>query len=149
MKKGFTLIELLAVVMIMGILAAIAVPQYRRSVNRARIAEAENMLAPMYESRERWAIENGYRSFALSGGTGFKASMLDIGVKNAASISGAKVTTDNYEYDLSKPLAVTAKLLKGAAVKGTIFAFDGNKLYCCGAECETSYNFKTGDIKCF
>lgn len=54
MKKGFTLIELLAVVLIMGILSAIAMPQYRRSLNRARIAEAENMLAPMYESRERW-----------------------------------------------------------------------------------------------
>ena len=81
MKKGFTLIELLAVVLIMGILSAIAMPQYRRSLNRARIAEAENMLAPMYESRERWAIENGYRSFGASGGAGFAATMLDIGVK--------------------------------------------------------------------
>lgn len=147
MKKGFTLIELLAVVMIMGILSAIAMPQYRRSLNRARIAEAENMLAPMYESRERWAIENGYRSFGASGGAGFNATMLDIGVKNANSIAGSKVTTTNYEYDLSNALAVKATLLRGSGVKGTVFAYDGNEMYCCGTACEDVFNFDT--TKCF
>ena len=141
MKKGFTLIELLAVVLIMGILSAIAMPQYRRSLNRARIAEAENMLAPLYESRERWAIENGYRSFGASGGAGFAATMLDIGVKNANSIAGSKITTTNYEYDLSDGVVVKAKLLRGSGVKGTVFAYDGNKMYCCGTACEDVFNF--------
>lgn len=58
--RGFTLIELLVVVIIIGVLTSIAVPQYRKALDRARTAEVMQMLPALYEARERWILENGY-----------------------------------------------------------------------------------------
>ncbi len=54
MNQGFTLIELLVVVLIVGILSAVALPQYQTAVERSRATEALTLMTAIRESMERY-----------------------------------------------------------------------------------------------
>jgi len=58
-NRGFTLIELLAVVLIVAILAAIAIPTYTNYLRRARRVDAKTALEQLRAAQEMWRAENG------------------------------------------------------------------------------------------
>ncbi len=57
-KHGFTLIELLVVVLIIGILSSIALPMYRKAVEKSRVADALSTMDAVAKSEHGWYLTN-------------------------------------------------------------------------------------------
>ncbi|MBD2452584.1 prepilin-type N-terminal cleavage/methylation domain-containing protein [Nostoc sp. FACHB-87] len=79
--EGFTLIELLVVVIIIGVLAAIALPSLLGQVNKAKQSEARNGIGAINRAQQAYFLE--YQSFTTE--------LTQLGV-------GIKTQTDNYKY---------------------------------------------------
>jgi type IV pilus assembly protein PilA len=79
--KGFTLIELMIVVAIIGILAAVAIPQYQNYVARAQVAEALSLASGAKAAVVEYYATNGT----------WPSSNADIGLAGLTDISGKYV----------------------------------------------------------
>lgn len=67
MKKGFTLIELLVVVLIIGILSAVALPQYQKAVFKARLTQMDVIFNTLTKGITTWALSNPGESAIFTG----------------------------------------------------------------------------------
>ena len=93
MKHGFTLIELLVVVLIIGILAAVALPQYQKAVEKARAVEAFANLASLVKAEKVYKMANGQATRDLS--------QLDIQLSGNYNETNTQVTSRYFTYSVS------------------------------------------------
>jgi type IV pilus assembly protein PilA len=91
-NEGFTLIELLVVIIIVGVLAAIALPSFLNQIGKARGSEAKSSLGTINRSQQAYRLENSI--FA-----------------NAITNLDAKITGKFYTYSVPGGSATTANAL--------------------------------------
>ena len=94
-QKGFTLVELMIVIVIVGILAAVAVPIYQSNIKKAKMSECDAALGTIRTSLRVYFAEHGTYP-ANASGTLATAAHLDI---NDNDLQGTYFNPGNYTVE--------------------------------------------------
>lgn len=111
-NKGFTLIELLMAVLIVGVLSAVAVPQYTKAIERSRATEAMNLVKSINDAVYAYAA--GRSSGACP--TTFRQLSITLPTEDDNTDT---ITTKNFEYKLNGATAATVPGTHCAGVLAT------------------------------
>ncbi len=114
-RKGFTLIELLIVVVIIGILAAIAIPKFAATKDKAKLATVKTDLKNIQTAQEAYFSDNNTYSSALT------STLFSPTVGNTATTAGTAAsftaTVTNASITVA-PKTCTVTVGSGTATDG-------------------------------
>jgi prepilin-type N-terminal cleavage/methylation domain-containing protein len=120
-RRGFTLIELLVVVLIIGILAAIAVPQYFKVVEKGKFAESMQWLSGLKGAQERYLARYGAYSSSTA------STVLDVNLGTLTKFTSVSITatsTPNWTVSMQRttptPAVYGAYIVTYVAPPGTL-----------------------------
>ncbi|MBR2082380.1 MAG: prepilin-type N-terminal cleavage/methylation domain-containing protein [Elusimicrobiaceae bacterium] len=130
--RAFTLIELLVVVLIVGILAAVALPQYQKAVLKSRYIQAMTMAEAIYRAEQVYFLANGKYTQDLSA--------LDIEIPGIYDTKWAKGSSYNCDVNVGGNLdEVYCRLIPESHV-GIHYFFSSGIRYCWMDEGEDKSN---------
>ena len=124
-KKGFTLIELLVVVLIIGILASIALPQYFKAVEKSKASEALSLFGSLSGAQQRYYLVNDHYTTNYT--------QLDLDFPNVSGTSSNTVTTNNFTIILSgdnSAAQAKARRMDGRYTYALCKNFESNAVTC-------------------
>ena len=123
-RKAFTLTELLVVVIVVGVLAAVAVPKFTRVLETRRTTEAENILAAVRtEQEKRCSLGQNY--------TGDFAKIPTVAYAKTSGVAEAK--TANYTYTMTQTGVNAVRPGKDYVIR--MPSYKSGQMCCEGADC--------------